>query len=163
MTEVKKNNPRNGYKPAEIKKLKAKFLKHYPETKGMLWTTAKMICISGNTIRKWLDEDDDFREAAEAIKEECLDRIETVAKNRAEGYTEDVWYKGEVVGQKNMVSEKMAEMMLTNHRGYSKIVKNIDETVAEKRKRILEKSDKLTSEQLAQNYMDEVNGDASTE
>jgi len=77
---------------------KAAFLASYPVA-GTITAAFDAARISRTSHYVWLQEDQDYREAFEAARDEFTDRLEAEAVHRAhDGWTEPVFYQGAKCG-----------------------------------------------------------------
>jgi hypothetical protein len=80
---------------------------------GNVTYSAKCAGISPSTVYNWKKKDSDFKEQYEIADQAHLDYMEMEAQRRAiEGTSEDVYYKGEVVGHKSKYSDNLLKFLL---------------------------------------------------
>jgi len=80
---------------------------------GNVTYSAKCAGISTSTVYQWQKKDEDFMEQYAIADQAHLDYMEFEAQRRAvEGTTEDVYYQGEVVGQKTNYSDTLLRFLL---------------------------------------------------
>jgi hypothetical protein len=87
---------------------------------GNITAAARAVGIHRNTHYLWIDEANDsdgkYAKAFESAKEEYADSLRAEARRRAvEGVLEDVWYQGQVVGQRRVFSDRIFELELKAH------------------------------------------------
>lgn len=80
---------------------------------GNVTYSAKCAGISTTTVYNWSKNDPDFKTQYEIADQAHLDYMEMEAQRRAvEGTSEDVYYQGEVVGQKRNYSDSLLKFIL---------------------------------------------------
>lgn len=80
---------------------------------GNVTYSAKCAGVSTTTVYRWQKKDPDFKEQYAIADQAHLDYMELEAQRRAvEGTTEDVYYQGEVVGQKTNYSDTLLRFIL---------------------------------------------------
>lgn len=90
---------------------KRQFLREL-EKSGNIKATAAMLNVTVPTIYNAISKDELFAAAIEIAKEKSNHTIETELRRRAiEGVTEDVYFKGDVVGQKTTYSDRLLELL----------------------------------------------------
>ena len=110
MSTLPTNPEATGLKLTEPRK--KKFLDLLEKT-GNASTAAAQLGVSYSTIKSHASKDLYFKECIEIAQAKFLGALEEEAMNRAvTGEMEDVWYQGEVVGQKKVKSDKILEMLL---------------------------------------------------
>ena len=81
------------------------------------------------TVYRWRDSDPAFRDAWDAAHSAKVDRLEDSVLERAMlGVLEDVYYQGQVVGQRRVFSDRLAELVLKAERP-DKYRERVDHTV----------------------------------
>lgn len=80
---------------------------------GNVTYSAKCAGISTTSVYNWKKNDPDFKEQYEIADQAHLDYMEMEAQRRAvQGTSEDVYYQGEVVGQKQNYSDSLLKFLL---------------------------------------------------
>lgn len=109
---------------------KGRWLAAYREFGSVSHACAEVQC-SRSTIYRLRKGDPKFAENWDNAWEATIDRLEQSAMSRAiDGYIEDVYYKGEVVGQRRMYDGRLTEFMLSANRPGKYRSKVIDSHVA---------------------------------
>ena len=95
---------------------KAAFLASYPVA-GTITAACDAVKISRTSHYAWLREDEDYREAFEAARDEFTDRLEAEAVRRAhDGWTEPVFYRGAECGAVRRFDSTMLIFLLKANR-----------------------------------------------
>lgn len=112
--------PKKRGRPAGVKSMKPnrqgsftlqkknKFLKLVEKNGGNQSAAAAKVGISPGTITYHQKNDPAFKERLEMAKLKAMQEVEeAITKRGVEGYDEDVYYKGEVVGKKKVYSDTL--------------------------------------------------------
>ena len=101
---------------AETVAAQTRFLDAYKQI-GSITRAAVAAQVGRRTHYDWLESDPEYAQAFEDASEHAIDALELEARRRAlKGVTEDVYYKGRVVGQKKVVSDTLLIFLLKGAR-----------------------------------------------
>lgn len=104
----------------KTKEFMTRYLIAYSRNDGFIGPTNKEMDVTGATIQRWRREDADFDAALREIFDNSLDVLEKEAYKRAhQGEEEDIYYQGQVVGQRKNKSDALLMWYINNKRGYA--------------------------------------------
>lgn len=105
------------YSDVEKAQIKKEFLEHLVETGGNRKLSAEKVRVSTKTMYSWRREDTIFAEEWDICEEMGVDSLEDEAVRRGhDGVEEDIYYKGEIVGQKTNYSDAVLMFLLKGKR-----------------------------------------------
>lgn len=105
-----KERPKTQRKTTRTKK--AEFLNQF-SMNGNITKSAEYVGIERSSHYRWMKEDPEYRALYAEAEDQFADNLEAEARRRAfEGYEEDVYYQGDIVGQQRKFSDTLLIFLL---------------------------------------------------